>query len=184
MTSGPSRRARAVAVLAEGVQFAPILTLASSFIVAGDVDLERAGTLFAVAAGEAIVITGGLAALRQTLNPVLLGTNLWLLLGAAAFGIPVEPLAGLLGQIRAGGLFACALVLGGLLTAFSPRGYLGAQLPDHSATLRGSLVVLGLTAVALAWSWLFVDDIRLGGGLPFIALNVARRLLVRRMTRG
>lgn len=183
MTPSRTGGARALGVLAEVVQFAPILTLASSFIVAGDVDLERAGTLFLVAAAEAIAITCGLIALRRPLNPVLLGTNLWLLLGAVAFGIPVDPLAGVLGRIRAAGLFACALAVGGLLTALSPGGYLGVQLLDRGAVLRGSGIVLALTAVALAWSWVFVDDIRLGGGLPFIALNVARRLIARRMTR-
>ncbi len=168
-------------ILVEGIQFAPILTLASTFVVSGEVDLERAGTLFVVAAAEAVVITGVLVTLRKPLNPVLLGTNLWLALGALAFGPPIGPLAALVDRTRAIGLFACALAVGGALTALSPRGYLGAALADPAVVRRGSLIMLALTVVALAWAWAFVDDIRLGGGLPFIALNVSRRVLVRRL---
>ncbi len=183
MTEENAGGARSKAIAAEVVQFAPILTLASSFIVAGDVDLARAATLFVVAAGEAVVITAGLLALRRPLNPVLLGTNLWLVLGALAFGLPLEGPARLLGEIRAVGLFGCALVVGVVLTAAARGGYLGAELPERGAVLRGSALVLVLTAAALVWSWIFVDDIRVGGGLPFIVLNVSRRVIARRMSR-
>jgi hypothetical protein len=172
-------RAKNIAV--EVIQFAPILTLASTFVVSGEVDLERAGTLFVVAAAEALVITGVLAAFRLALNPILLGTNLWLVIGALAFGLSIEPLAALVSRTRAVGLFGCALIVGGLLTAFAPRGYVGVELRDRGTVRRGSLIMLALTAVALVWSWSFVADIRLGGGLPFIALNVSRRVLARRL---
>ncbi|MDP7111071.1 MAG: hypothetical protein QGH45_03865 [Myxococcota bacterium] len=172
-------RAKNIAV--EVIQFAPILTLASTFVVSGEVDLERAATLFVVAAAEAVVITGLLAALRQPLNPILLGANLWLGVGALAFGLSIEPLAALVSRIRAGGLFGCALVVGVLLTAFAPRGYVGVELRDRGTQRRGSVLMLVLTAIALVWSAAFVDNIRLGGGLPFIALNVSRRMLARRL---
>jgi hypothetical protein len=32
----------------------------------------------------------------------------------------------------------------------------------------------------VGWAWLFRHNIRLGGGLPFIVLNVARRVIGRR----
>jgi hypothetical protein len=42
------------------------------------------------------------------------------------------------------------------------------------------LRLLGLTLVIVAWAWFFRHDIRVGGGLPFIVLNVARRVMGRR----
>jgi hypothetical protein len=114
---------------------------------------------------------------------VLLGTNLWLILGAFAFGLPMESLAELLGRLQAAGLFACALGVGALLTAVSPTGYLGVDLPSRRTVVVGSLVLLGLTGAALAWSLVFTDNVRLGGGLPFILLNVTRRMMGRRLSR-
>ncbi len=174
---------RARAITAEVIQFAPILTLASSFVVSGAVDLERAATLFVVAAVEAVAVTVAVLALRGRLNPVLLGTNLWLILGAVGFGLPVGPLAELLGRFQAAGLFACALLVGVALTGASPTGYVGVELSSRRAVLAGSAIMLLLTAAALAWSLVFVDNVRLGGGLPFILLNVSRRVLGRQLVR-
>ncbi len=171
---------RAKTITAEVLQFAPILTLASTFVVSGEVDLGRASTLFVVAAGEAVIITALVLALRRPLNPVLLGTHLWLLIGAIGFGIPIDPLAELLGRTNAVGLFACALLVGALLTALSPTGYIGVPLPRQTV-LAVSAVLLVLTLLALIWSWFFVDNIRLGGGLPFILLNVTRRVMGRQL---
>ena len=168
-------------ILLEAIQFAPILTLASTFVVSGAVDLERAGTLFVVAAVEAVVFTAVVAALRAPLNTILVGTNVWLVLGALAFGLPIETLADGLGRLQAVALFACVSVIGALLTAVAPNGFVGAELPGRRRTLVGSLILLALSAMALTWSWFFVDDIRLGGGLPFILLNVSRRVLARRL---
>lgn len=174
---------RARTITAEVIQFAPILTLASTFVVSGEVDLERAATLFVVAAGEAVMITAALLAVRARFNPVLLGTNLWLILGAAGYGLPIEPLADVLGRFQAAGLFACALAVGGLLTAVSPTGYIGVELPERRTVLAGSVILLALTAAALAWALIFADNVRLGGGLPFILLNVTRRVLGRQLVR-
>ena len=41
-----------------------------------------------------------------------------------------------------------------------------------------SLGVLGVSVMMLCWAWVFRHDVRLGGGLPFIVLNVTRRVLV------
>ena len=170
-------------VLVEAVQFLPVITLASSFLVHGEVELGRAGPLFIVAALGAALITAILAARRAPLNPILLGTGAWLVAGAVAFGVPIAPLARIIGRLRAAGLFACTAVVGALLTAASPTGYLGMSHPDRGLVRRWSLALLGLTLAATLWAWVFVDNIRLGGGLPFILLNVARRVLLRRLTR-
>ena len=169
--------------LKEAVQFIPVITLASSFLVAGGVDMERAGALFVIAGVEAMVITGVLLFMKVLLNPVLVGTNLWLCAGALAFGIPLDGLAGVLAHLQAGGLYACALLVGIAFTAVLPTGYIGMVHPDTTTIKRMSIILLILTGMILVWSLVFVDNIRLGGGLPFIIMNITRRIMIRRTLR-
>ena len=165
---------------AELIQLVPVVVLACSFLVTGDVDLARAGPLFAVAAALTVPITAGVLARGYAPNPILVGAALWLWLGAIAFEVPVPTVAAWLGETRATGLFAAALAVGLVATAGSPGGYVGLAHPDRSWVLRASLALLALTVAAVAWSWMFRSNLRLGGGLPFIVVNVARRLAVAR----
>lgn len=167
----------------EAVQFVPVITLASSFLVSGGVDLERAGTLFVISGVGAAVITGVLLKMKVLLNPVLVGTNLWLSVGALAFGIPLEGLAGVLAQLQAGGLYACVLLVGIAFTALLPTGYIGMVHPDPAVARKLSVILLVVTGAILVWSLVLIENIRLGGGLPFIALNVTRRMMMRRSLR-
>lgn len=167
-------------VWAELVQLVPVVTLACSFLVSGEVDLARAGPLFVVAALLAAPITAAVVARGYAPNPILLGAALWLALGAVAFGVPVPPLAAWLGETRAFGLFVGALAVGVVATLASPQGYVGARHPDAGWVRRASLALLGLTLAAVLWSWAFRSNLRLGGGLPFIVVNVVRRIVIAR----
>jgi hypothetical protein len=172
--------ASAKTVLGEVVQLVPVITLASSFIVSGGVDLERAAPLFVASAIIAVIITGVLMKQKVLLNPILVGTNLWLCLGALAFGIPIPPFADIIGSLQAVGLYVCTLGVGVVYAAVKPTGYIGMRHPDPRVVRRLSLIMVGLTVTALIWSFLFIHNIRLGGGLPFIVLNVTRRIMIRR----
>lgn len=162
----------------ELVQLVPVVTLALPFIAKGDVDLSRAGSGFLVAALLTIPVTGLVLYRRGTLNPILLGTALWLWLGALAFNLPIEPLRAALVEAQGFGLFVGVFVVALVASIASPAGFIGCRHPDAAFVRRSSLTLLGLAIVALAWSWLFRQNIRLGGGLPFIVLNVARRVLI------
>jgi hypothetical protein len=109
---GKLSMSRTKKIISEVVQFVPIITLASSFIVKGGVDVNQTGTLFVISGFCALVITGILVFSKVMLNPILLATNLWLLAGAAAFGIPLPALADIMSQTNAVLLFAAALVVG------------------------------------------------------------------------
>lgn len=159
--------------LTEVVQFIPILTLAAGFVLSGEVDLTVAGGRFALAAGLAAVIVGALAARRVKQNPFLVGADLWLLVGALAFNVPIEPLKAALIRLGGGGIFLGALLVGLWYTATQPEGYLGAEGP-HARRL--SIALLMLTAAGAAWAVAHPDNIRLGAALPFIGINVLRRI--------
>jgi hypothetical protein len=166
-------------VWVELVQLVPVVSFALPFVLQGSVDLSRAASGFLIGAGLAVGVSLLVVARRHLLNPILVGTGLWLVGGALAFNLPLAPLAAWFVVAEGRGLFMMALAVGVPATLLSPHGYIGARSPDASWLRRSSLVLLSATLVALAWAFWFRGNIRLGGGLPFIALNVTRRLLVR-----
>ena len=151
---------------AELVQLVPVVCLALPFIVAGGVDLEQAGPGFVLGALLTVPATALVAWRGHALNPITTGTALWLWVGALAFGLPVESLRGWLVDTQAFGLFVAALAAVAVAHLRAPH--------------RVTWALLGLGVAAIGWAWVWRHDIRLGGGLPFITLNVVRRVLIAR----
>lgn len=168
---------------AELVQLVPVVTLAFPFIVHGSVELSRASTGFLVAALLTLPISGLVLWSKQLLNPILVGTSLWLWFGALAFNVPIPALAAWLTSTQAFGLFVGALLAGIAATLMSRFGFLACRDAEARVARRYSLVLVGLCAACCLWSWSFRTDVRLGGGVPFIVLNVVRRVLCRRASR-
>ena len=167
-------------VWAELVQLVPIVSLAFPFIVAGKIDLARAGSGVLVAALLTLPVSAVVLLKKGVLNPILLGTALWLWFAAIAFRVPLPGLVADLGEAQGAGLFAGVVLVGIPSTAFSPYGFIGARHPDVRWIRRSSAVLLALAVVALGFSWLFRHNVRAGGGLPFIVLNVVRRAMILR----
>jgi hypothetical protein len=151
--------------------------LAFPFIVQGEVDLSRAAGAFLVAALLTMPVTLTVLVRGHLLNPILAGTALWLWLGAIAFNLPAAAAATWLTETQAFGLFVSSLGVGLVVTFASPYGYVACRSSDPAGRRRASLILLAATVVVVAWAWWFRGDIRVGGGLPFIVLNVVRRSL-------
>jgi hypothetical protein len=126
-------------------------------------------------AGSAVLIWR-----KHVSNPIGVGTGIWLCVGALAFNVPLAPLKAWLVAVQAFALFLGVVAVGLVATFASKHGYVGARSDDPNWLRKSSLVLLLLSFGALLWAWLFRDDVRVGGGLPFIVLNVARRVLIRR----
>jgi hypothetical protein len=174
-------RVKAAAI--EAVQLVPILVFAARFVVTGELDLAAAHAQFLVATAIAVPLKIALVATRQPLNPILLGVDAWLVMGTVGFELGVQPVAVAFDLFGPASLFF-AIALIGVLLAPLPAGFIGGAPPTNPAAhRRASLVLTGLAVLALAWSVWLRDDIRLGGGVPFIALNVARRVMMRRLSR-
>jgi hypothetical protein len=168
---------------AELIQLLPIVNFALPFIVRGEVDLEHARRAFLFSALLTLPISALVLRRGYVLNPILLGTAVWLWLAAVAFGSHVESLRLWLVQSQGFALFVAIFVTGLSMSLLSPHGYIGARSTDVRWVKRTSLSLLGLSAVALVWAYYFRQNIRLGGGLPFIVLNVVRRVLIVRADR-
>ena len=167
-------------VWAELVQLVPVIVLALPFILAGKVDISQAGWGFLVGAILTVPISAVVVARGKLLNPILVGTAVWLGLGALAFQVPIAALADWLSRTQAFGLFLAAFLVGIAATLLFPQGYIACTSSDPRWIRRASLGLLAFTAVIVVWAWIFRADVRLGGGLPFIVLNVTRRVVARR----
>lgn len=165
----------------ELLQFVPILTFALPFMTAGAVDLSTAGGGFIRAGAFAIGVMALLRWLKHPQNPIHLATNVWLIGGAAAFNLPLAAVATLYGDLGALGLFAVVAVWGGVQLATGQGGFLLGSTASTKQLRRLTPVMIGLTLLAVAGAWFFRENLRLGGGLPFITLNVARRVLLKRV---
>ncbi len=170
-------------VWSELVQLVPVITLAFPIIVRGEVALAQLAPAFMVAAVLAALVSGFVLWRDAVLNPILVGTGVWLATGAIGFGAPVAPLARMVAETQALGLFVCALAVGIAALAYAPQGAIGARHSDTAWVRRASLWLVGAMVAAVAWAWFFRDDVRLGGGLPFIALNIFRRVTIAREMR-
>lgn len=165
---------------AELIQLIPIVTLALPFIISGQVDVSQAGYGFLIAAPLSVPISALVVWKRRLLNPILVGTALWLWSGALAFGFQLDFVIAWLARTQAWGLFLAALGVGMVYTFTSRHGYIACRSGDASWIRRTSLGLWALTLACVVWGYWFRDDVRLGGGLPFIVLNVVRRVLTRR----
>jgi hypothetical protein len=168
---------------AELVQLVPVVSFALPFVLKGEVDIGRAATGFAVGAVLAVAISALVVRLGHVLNPILVGTGVWLCLGAIAFNVPVRPLAEALVETQALGLFVAAFIVGVLTMLVARSGYIGCRHDDSRWVRRASAALLALTGLAAVWAFWFRADVRLGGGLPFIVVNVVRRIMIRRAPR-
>jgi hypothetical protein len=170
-------------VWAELIQLLPVISLALPFIVAGNIDFERARGALLIAALLTVPVTALVLQQRAVLNPILIGTDLWLWLGALAFFLPLPRVVAWLSDAQGFGLFAFVLAVGVVGTLFSAQGFIGYRDGNRSRVVRLSLGLLALAVGATVWSWAFRHDIRVGGGLPFIVLNAARRVAIVRASK-
>jgi len=167
---------------AELIQLAPVLSLAMPFIIQGEVDLGRASQGFLVGALLTLPISAFILYRNYALNPILIGTGLWLFIGAYAFNTQREALAAWLIQAQAFGLFVSILAVGVATTFVSPQGFIGCVHQDREWLRRASLLLLAFSALAAIEAYWLRGNIRLGGGLPFVVLNVLRRVVISHKT--
>ena len=164
------------AVLLELVQFVPIVLFAAPFLVEGQVDLSAAGQAFVMSALTAMIILWRTWRMGFPLNPILVGADAWLFVGALAFSIPLPPIVAAIAQSQGFGLFVAILVALAVATAAGPRGAVGV-VGDSPRIRLASLGLLVLAVLLTAWAFLWRHDLRIGGGLPFVLMNVSRRAL-------
>ena len=160
----------------EILQIAPVVVLAAPIVVSGQVDLAALALPFTLGTLLAAVVTGIVWRQGGALNPIAVGTDVWLVLGTLGFAVGIPPLAAWLADTQGFALFLTITLVGAAFFA-SPFGTIGAR-GDADVVRSRSAALLGLIVLATAWAWWFRTDVRLGGGLPFIVCNMVRRVAI------
>jgi hypothetical protein len=138
-------------------------------------------------------IAGGVAALVQftlifikkiPLSRLLAGANLFLVIGALAFGFHITPIQEILGQLMEASIFVCvAIVL--LITSLRSRtGAFEYSSASIEVTKRYSFALLLFTAICAGWALYFKGDTLKAGTLPFVALIIVKFALQKRLVSG
>ena len=116
---------------------------------------------------------------KQSIDYLALGANLFLIVGA--LGVVFDSaLLEATGFFKQATLFAWILLVGGIATFSTPRGFL--HLPKNNLfSFVGSLTLLALTGIALVLSYgmisYFKFGIGLGIGIPFVSLVSFQEIL-------
>jgi hypothetical protein len=115
---------------------------------------------------------------REPANRLIIGANLWLLVGGVAAILEQWWLLKGYQKIGEAGLFVAMLAVGLLTTAISPSGFIAAT-GQRSRVLWSSAALVAAVLLALVAALHFRGDVRLAAVLPVIALSWLNRLLRR-----
>lgn len=135
---------------------------------------------FRVGAILAVAETLLLISRRRILNRLLLGVNLFLVLGGIGFGFEWMPILDGYWELREATLPACILAVGMVTTVLSSRGFIEINSPHRLRVIAYSVALLGIAALCFAVSLKFRGNLLLSGALPVLILIVARKGLRRR----
>jgi len=133
---------------------------------------------FYVSSVCAIVITAFLLYKKIIIDRLRFGINFFLITGAFAFLIESESILRLFNMYKGVVFFGGIAIVGIITTFFSPLGFLGVSVSNKHALKNKSLVLLGVTIIALMWSF-FMNDYGtiLSIVIPFVGLRLLRKSL-------
>jgi hypothetical protein len=118
------------------------------------------------------------------LNRIILGVNLYLMIGGVAVVTNQLALLEMLNNLKERAIFLCLLIVGILTTFASKAGFVGAIETSMKRDIRTySIWLILLTCAALAASFWFKGQIIFSAAAPLIMLSVATRLFKRRLQR-
>jgi hypothetical protein len=107
---------------------------------------------------------------------LILGANLWLIVGGSAALLKQWWVLRIYEEFDAVSMFASMLGVGIVATAFSKAGFVG-KLGHRAKVLRASLILTGAVAIALLSAIYFRGNVWYAAVLPVIALSWLGRLL-------
>jgi hypothetical protein len=118
----------------------------------------------------------------RPLNRMLLGVNAYLAVGGIAAVTNLPRLLQALNDLRETGLFLCILAVG-ILTTFGTRAGFVANEDggDRPSTMRSSLILLALTAIATLPSCFIRGQLLFSAVIPLTLLSIADRWLRNRI---
>lgn len=163
------------------IQFLPLTVFVGCARGKGFTD-EAWAVAFLMGGIAAVVETVLLVALRRvTLNRLILGANLFLMVGAIGFGIGVMPIMEIYGLMRESALLASVLVVGIVTTFATEVGFIEVEGQDRRETVVHSIYLILVTLAVLAVSFTFRGNTLWAGIIPFLIVVFARGALQRKL---
>lgn len=133
---------------------------------------------FILAGFVALVVTITLASLNILMDRMLLGVNLFFILGGIAFAANLNGILNLLGEYKGGFFLGSILIVGIVTTLFTRTGFLAIEA-EASLVTKGSWMLVALNCIAVVWAVFFVQSGLLWSTvLPFVGVRMARETLV------
>ncbi len=157
------------------VQFLPLSLFASYAYARGEPTPERWYQAFILGASLSFLRLLFMAWRKMAVNPIIIGTDLYLYLGLVTCMTRAQVLIDLLAHLQATGFLAAILLVGIAATALSPRGYVFAEGIGRAAVVKGSLVLLAVTVGATAMSYAFRGDTTYSGVIPAVMIALSQR---------
>ncbi len=162
------------------LQFLPVSVFLSYAYRAGEPTPRR--WLEAFALGSGLSLGRIIVSLwrKRPINPLAIGTDLYLFFGLLACLTQSEWMISLVSSSQAAGLLVALLITGAISTFASSRGYIFAEAGNRTAVVKMSIVLLAVTSAATALSFKFRGDTLYSGVIPVVAVAICQRLLRRR----
>ena len=129
----------------------------------------------------AVIEKALLIANRFPLDRILLGTDVFLIIGGLGYLFNVQFILNIYLFLFHATLFASLLIVGVLTTFFTDRGFIGVDHHQRNRVIVFSLFLLGAGVAAFLVSYIFRGDYMLAGILPFTGMLVVNWILAKQM---
>ena len=143
--------------------------------------LQNWQTLFMASGLSAIGVIIFYIHRRWVFNRLLLGVNLYLVIGAVAFILKLTWLYQAYERLQASGMLLWILITGMVSMALTLRGFIGVLCANYKTQIVFSVYLLICTLFAFALSYYFRGNSFLSEKIPFIFLFIAQGLLRRQL---
>jgi len=168
--------------LAGYVSFFPLVAFIAYASWNGPPSGERWVEAYKVASVLAAIQLLGSLLLPKPANRLLLGANLYLLIGGVLASKGEGEGLKLYGVLQESALMLCILAVGVLSTLATSAGFVGVVNPDRTAVRSASVLVLLIAAALTAFSFLLRGSRFLTAGVPILVLSLVQRQMARRLT--
>lgn len=137
-----------------------------------------------VASSIAALITTTIALLSKvTLNRLMVGINLYLIMGSFALLTEHDWLNQVYGELEASGMLAWIIFVGVVSLLVSPAGFIGVPSQNRKLVSIFSLSLLLIAVIAFLASFFFQGNKLYSEVIPFLGLFATRKILHSKMTK-
>ncbi|MBI5483506.1 MAG: hypothetical protein HY888_03465 [Deltaproteobacteria bacterium] len=162
-------------------QFVPLTVFTFYSFRTGVPTQERLFNGFMIGAVVAVIQLLWLMRQQRPANRLVLGANLWLIIGGAAVFLQLWGVLKIYRELREAGVLAGMFEIGIVTTLFSPAGYVGSMNGEAALVRKYSYLLLFATMLALLFGLYFRGNTLLAAVIPIVILAVLNRLFNKKL---